>query len=166
MGPEGEVPELEGWIDTDLSGVLKDVSCDGFAVDSVLCHTVLIDAHGCQHGQCTGIDSIVSQETSGLLLCSSIGNNADDDFSPSFFAPDFRSVARTQMRNVLHDSVHGSGEQNFIFIIQCDDNKQFRRSGLFIEDLTKRELFLFEVGRITCRSGISHMRELTILLVG
>jgi len=44
-----ELPELERRIDADLSGVFKDVSCDRFAVDGVLCHTVLIDAHRSQH---------------------------------------------------------------------------------------------------------------------
>ena len=70
------------------------------------------------------------------------------------------------MRDVFHDTMHGPREQNLVFIVQCNDNEQLGGSWLFIEDLTQGELFLLEVCRITCCSGISHMSEFPIFLVG
>ena len=98
-------------------------------------------------------------------LCSTIGNHTHDNFSPAFFAPNFRTRPGAQMRDILLDTVHGSSKQNLVFIIQCNDDKQLRLSRLLIQYLTQGKSFLFKVGRVTGRCRIPHMREFTIFLV-
>ena len=70
------------------------------------------------------------------------------------------------MCDILHNPMHSPSKQNLIFIIQCDDDKHFCRSWLFIEYLTKSESFFLEVTRIACRSSVSHMSKFAICLVG
>ena len=151
----GDVPELEIRVDADLGCVFEDVGCYGFAVDRILGDTVLIDAYCCQCCQ-----------SSSINLCTSVGDNTHNDLSPTFFTPHFRPVPRTQVCNVLHDTMHCPCKQHFVLIVQRNNNEQFRSTRLFVKYLTKRESFFLEVCRITCCSRIPHMRELAILLVG
>jgi len=69
------------------------------------------------------------------------------------------------MSDILLDTVHCSGKQNLVFIIQRNDDKQLRLSRLLVQHLAQGKSFLFKVGRVAGRCRITHVREFTIFLV-
>jgi hypothetical protein len=70
------------------------------------------------------------------------------------------------MRDILLDTMHGPSKQHLIFIVQRNDDEHLCLPWLFIQDLTKRKLFLFKVAWIAGGCSISHMGEFTVFLVG
>ena len=79
---------------------------DRLVVDNVFSDSVLVNTHGGKDVQGLWVD-----------LGTTIRNNADDDLLPGIRTPGTRTVAGGEMANVLHHTVHGSGEKNLIFLL-------------------------------------------------
>lgn len=97
----------------NIDTYLVDMGGDGLVVDNVLGDTILVDTHG-------GKDV----EGLGVNLCTTIRDNADDDLLPGIRAPGAGAVAGGKMANVLHDTMHCSCEENLIFLLVLERNKQ------------------------------------------
>lgn len=70
------------------------------------------------------------------------------------------------MCDILHHTMHSPSKQYLVLIIQRNNDKQFCRSRLLIKNLSQCKLLLLEICGIASRCCVSHMRELTIFLVG
>lgn len=101
-----------------LSSILIDMGCHRLSVDGVLGDTLLIDTHGSDCTQRTGVD-----------FCTTIGNDADDDLLPSILTPSLAAISFAQMGDVLDNTMHGSSEELLVFIVHGEDNEEFRSPG-------------------------------------
>lgn len=97
----------------NIDTYLVDMGGDRLVVDNVLSDTILVDTHG-------GKDV----EGLGVNLCTTIRDNTDDDLLPGIRSPGAGAIAGGEMANVLHDTVHCSGEKNLIFLLVLKRNKQ------------------------------------------
>lgn len=78
---------------------------DRLSIDHVLGNTILVNAHGGKH-----------TEGARVHFGTTIRHDANNDLGPTVGAPRTGTIARTKMRHVLHHTVHGTSEENFIFL--------------------------------------------------
>lgn len=71
----------------------------GLPIDNVLRNALLIRAYGCDNAEGSGID-----------LLTTVADDADDHFPPTVLPPGLAAITFTQVRDVLHDAVHGPRE--------------------------------------------------------
>ena len=131
-------------VKTDLRGILVYVGGDLSLVDEVLGDAILIDAHGRQSIQGPCMD-----------LTSAIRDDTDDDLLPTIFAPGARFRSGTEMRDVLHDRMHGSSKVQFVLIVHGHADEQLRLSGGRPEVLSQFVAPLDEIVRIAGDSGVA-----------
>lgn len=105
--------ELEVRIQRHLSGVLVEMCLHLFSVDGLLGNTILVDTHCSQ-----------TVEDSRVNFGSTIGDDSDHDLLPALLTPHSRLVSRTQVGNVLHNSMHGSGKSHFVFVVHGNTDAQ------------------------------------------
>jgi len=113
-----------------------------------LCHTLLIRAHRRNHTQRPRVD-----------LASPIANNTHHHLLPPVLTPRLASVPLTQMRNVLDHTVHRPAKKFLVFVVHGHYDKQLRAARRVVVHLTESEARVFEIIRIACGCGISHMGE-------
>jgi len=69
--------------------------------------TYLVHTHGGKDVESLRVD-----------LGTTIGHNAHDDLLPGVGTPGTGAVTGGQVANVFHDTMHGSREENFIFLLE------------------------------------------------
>ena len=108
------------------------------SIDGVLGNSLLIDTHCGDGTQRTRVD-----------FGTAIGNDAHDDLLPSILTPSLAPISFAQMRDILHNTVHGSSEELFVFVVHGENNEQLRSPGRIVQDLAQGESRVLEVIGIT-----------------
>ena len=145
------------------------MSGDILAANSVLCYAVLVAAHlDTRKLRHYSLWSYYTHEREDLKsplvdLATTIRDNTDNNFLPTLLTPSFTPVTFTQVRNVLHYTMHCPTEQFLIFVVHRHDNKKFRPSRWVVMHLTQSETGVFEIIRITGRSRVTHVGELSLV---
>ena len=121
-----------------LGRVLIDMSGHGFSVNGILGDSLLIDAHCSNCTQGARVD-----------FGTSIGNDAHNDLLPSILTPSLTPISLAQMGDILHNTVHGSSEELFVFVVHGENNEQLRSPGRIVQDLAQGESRVLEVIGIT-----------------
>lgn len=131
-----------------LCGVLVDVCRDIFTIDLLLCNTVLVDSHCCEHGSCSRVD-----------LCTSIRHDTHDNLLPSLLSPRLGRRPRVHVLDILDHTNQRPREQLILLVVHCNDNEQLGLARLRKQALSQGEAFLAEFAGIARRSTVSHMCE-------
>lgn len=124
-----------------LGRVLIDMSGHGFSVNGILGDSLLIDAHCSNCTQGARVD-----------FGTSIGNDAHNDLLPSILPPSLTPISLAQMGDILHNTVHGSGEELLVLVVHGEDEKQLRSPGRIVQDLTQRKSGVFKIIGVTSGS--------------
>ena len=144
--------ELEIIIEGDLRSVLVHVCLNFLLVDNILRNTLLVNTQG---GQCI--------ERTWVDLLTSISDDANDNLLPTITAPSTRLGSRAEVADIPHDTVHSTGETDFVFVVHGDTNKQLSLASGSTNLLAKLISPFAVVVRIGCDSGISHVREFALV---
>lgn len=134
-----------------LCRVLVEMRHDGFLINHILCNTILVGTKGSNSRQRPRVD-----------LLPSIAHNAHDDLLPSVLTPRPAPRAGTQMRDVLHNTMHRPTKQLVVFVIHRHHDEQLRPSWGLVQDLAEREPFIHKVVRIARGGAVPHVRELAL----
>jgi len=101
-----------------LGRILIDMSGHRLSVDGILSDSLLVDAHSSDCTQCARVD-----------FGTSIGNDAHDDLLPSVLTPSLTPISFAQMGDILHNTMHRSGEELLVFVVHGENDEQFRSPG-------------------------------------
>lgn len=144
--------ELEVRVKRYLSGVLINVSLDGTVVDKVLGDTVLENTHSSKGVKCTRVD-----------LGSAITNDADHNLLPASLTPSSGTRTGAKMRNILHDSVHGTRKADFVFVVHGNADEELCLARGSANGLSEFVPSLDKVIGVASDCGISHMCKLNLI---
>lgn len=134
----------------DLRSVLENMGGDVLASDAVLGNALLVATHQVEDLEGTLVD-----------LGATIGDNADYDLLPAIRSPHLRAGAAAKESNVLNDCVHCPNEENFVFVVHCQNNEELRFAPI---EIRPEGIFLaHKLIRVTCGRGVPHLGELLAL---
>ncbi|KAH0358001.1 chitin synthase, class II, partial [Aureobasidium melanogenum] len=144
--------ELKIGIERYLCGILVDVTSDFTLVHRILCDTILVHSHGSK-----------SIQSSRMNLFASIGNDADDNLLPAVLAPCSRFLSAAKVSDIAHDTMHGAGKVEFVFVVHGDTDEQLGLAGCVTNLLTELVATLNKLVGIACDGRVSHYRMVGIL---
>jgi hypothetical protein len=99
----------------DLRSVLENMGGYILAGDTVLGNALLVATHQVEDLEGTLVD-----------LGATIRDNADYDLLPAVWSPHLRAGAAAKVGNVLDNCVHRPDEEDFVFVVHSQDNKELR----------------------------------------
>ncbi|KAG9680047.1 chitin synthase, class II, partial [Aureobasidium melanogenum] len=138
--------EFEIGIERYLCGILINVTSDFTLVHRVLCNTILVHSHGSE-----------SIQSSRMYLLASISNDANHDFLPTVLAPCSRLLSAAKVGDIAHDTMHGAGKVEFVFVVHGDTDEQLGLAGCVTNLLTELVATLNKLVGIACDGRVSHV---------
>ena len=134
----------------DLRSVLENMGGNILATDAILGNALLVATHQVEDLEGTLVD-----------LGATIGDNADYNLLPAVRAPHLRAGAAAKEGDVLDDSIHCPNEEDFVFVVHCQDNEELRSAS--IEIRPEGILLAHKLIGVTCGRGVAHLGELLAL---